>query len=739
LPGWLNLSSGGVLSGTPGATDTGNDTFVVQATDGVTTATQSLTLVFSALYNISGQVSLANGGGPLPGVTISLGPNLSATTDSSGNFSLRAGNGTYSITPSFTPSSNPPQSSIFVPASSNITAANGALAITVNGSDLTGINLTALLGYTVSGNVSYVGRLPMSSLNRIFLRLQSTNCDNCPILGTSVSAPDPTSPFTIQGVPPGTYNLQAWMDFAGFGIQNVFDPLGASSAPVTIAISTGSISNVSVSVSDATATPVIPSDPAPQFNVSTITDHGTALAEGVIVEYQPITVSGVEQVQFYSLQWADNTDPAADCTSAPSGGLMFTGIQTVGDPITAGSGRIVILDEQNPGNPLNQLTLPFLPGIPYTFCMQAIAITPTGSAISSTWSTLNDPAIPVTTTPGPSSGSNAVSVNVTIPDSPGPLYVGCFDMSTRHVYAVSDEAPVNGTTLYTINGVPTGTQCFMFASMDNDNNGVITPANPTPQQISPAGPPDISTTGQNSNPILITGNTTISLDLTPFAVNSSAAVTTQHTQVIANGNTQSSYDLIFDILPLMNMPVKVTLLSGPNVISPTDFALCTTCGYKSEFNVPLSTYGARPQVGDTYVFQVSYDPRSQVPPDQLIVTVTGVSDAFVTGASPVGAAPSDTPTFSWTDPGNAGNYLYQFALWDSSGNVIWQIPAVDSILSGFSSSITSIQWSTTTDPTGASNPPSVTSLSSGSTYTWAVRSLDSNGNAAQTQVNIVVP
>src|SRR5581483_1983618 len=45
LPGWLTLSSGGLLSGTPGSGDAGGPTsFTVQATDGVTTVTQGLSI-----------------------------------------------------------------------------------------------------------------------------------------------------------------------------------------------------------------------------------------------------------------------------------------------------------------------------------------------------------------------------------------------------------------------------------------------------------------------------------------------------------------------------------------------------------------------------------------------------------------------------------------------------------------------------------------------------------------------
>lgn len=90
-------------------------------------------------------------------------------------------------------------------------------------------------------------------------------------------------------------------------------------------------------------------------------------------------------------------------------------------------------------------------------------------------------------------------------------------------------------------------------------------------------------------------------------------------------------------------------------------------------------------------------------------------------------------TFSWTDPPNAGNYTYQFTLWDPDGNVLWQIPAANEATGGFSSAITSIAWGT--DPTGANNLPSVPALTPGESYTWSILVQDANGNTAEMPVN----
>jgi hypothetical protein len=70
---------------------------------------------------------------------------------------------------------------------------------------------------------------------------------------------------------------------------------------------------------------------------------------------------------------------------------------------------------------------------------------------------------------------------------------------------------------------------------------------------------------------------------------------------------------------------------------------------------------------------------------------------------------------------------------DSNGNPIWQLPGSNATnSSGFSSAITSITWGT--DPTGGGSNPLVGSLTQGTTYLWQITVLDSNGNAAVTQV-----
>jgi len=213
-------------------------------------------------------------------------------------------------------------------------------------------------------------------------------------------------------------------------------------------------------------------------------------------------------------------------------------------------------------------------------------------------------------------------------------------------------------------------------------------------------------------------------------------VSTQHFQLVSS----QGYYLQLRIFPLTKLPVAVTLESssngdGANVVGPMDIASCSavtsSCGQGFQMEFSLGT--TSPTVGDTYFFNVILQRRND---RDMTPTVTGVLNNFATSLEPVtGASSSTTPTFTWNDPANASNYFYAFELGYASGGTIWQIPSDNSNSNGLTSAITSVPWSTTTDPTGATNPPTVTSLTAGTNYVWEVQAFDNNNNFAVTQVN----
>jgi hypothetical protein len=188
---------------------------------------------------------------------------------------------------------------------------------------------------------------------------------------------------------------------------------------------------------------------------------------------------------------------------------------------------------------------------------------------------------------------------------------------------------------------------------------------------------------------------------------------------------------------LAKQPVAVTLQTtsntdGANVTGPIDVANCETsgssCGHGFQFNyqgLPVSA-----EVGDTYTFFVTYSDGST---QTLTYSLPAVLNAYATNLAPVtGGSSSTTPTFTWTDPANAANYEYQFGLYVNNGGYIWTV-GDEGNGNGFSSAITSITWGV--DPTGEGSTPSVSSLSTGTSYGWQVEVIDSYGNQATTQVN----
>jgi hypothetical protein len=212
-------------------------------------------------------------------------------------------------------------------------------------------------------------------------------------------------------------------------------------------------------------------------------------------------------------------------------------------------------------------------------------------------------------------------------------------------------------------------------------------------------------------------------------------LTTESNCWLGTGSTcQYDYNLEFDISPLLKLPVAVELTAGNGALVPEDIA--PRSGRDGEFRFSQDLGSTSPTVGSAYTLNLTYSDGTSSSPSP---TVSVVPDYYATGLSPIGSTSNLMPTFSWTDPSNPSSYLYYFSLCcDSNGNDIWEIPSNDSQLNGFSSATTSLAWpsdfSTYTDPTGANNTPSVTELTSGTTYFWDVTVMDSNNNQAETRV-----
>jgi len=648
------------VSGTP--TSTGTVTFTAKVTDSTSASAGpfTYTITVSTTYTVSGIVNLLNNcnGVTLPTVSLSLNttPTQISTTNASGNFSFsNVPNGTYTLTPSITG-----PSAVFYPATQSITVAGGA--VTVN-------NFTVALGYDVSGTVAYSG----SKTGQIYLALTSTNCGSG-LPGTSVSTAGAS--YTIHGVYPGSYTLQAFMDNVDQGASNASNPSGSATATV----GTANLTGINVTLTDP-ATVTLSTAPTLQ--------GVAAFNTGAIAEYGPIENSnGVEMAASYTLQWSTTSTFAA-----VTGSKTFSANGTKTD---------VLL--------LNGLTN----GSIYYFRLYG---TSAGTATSPYSSVVG----PVTI--GAPTGGNTVSGSVSFAATPtGPLYVAFYNSNTGAVYGEYIASPLSAQA-YSIQ-VPNGTYTFV-AILDQNNNGIVDAS-------------DVANTNIASNSTVISGATT-GEDLMLPSAPGSATVTTQNFEYTNASGSSQSYSLNFTVVGLIKRPVAVTLssntnASGADVVTPMDIALCTSsnnCG--SGFQANVNVAGARPSIGDSYTFTVTYSDGTT---GTVTATVTGVLSSFATDLLPSCStsctSTSTTPTFTWIDPANAANYTYQFDLSDSSGNTIWQIPENDSKSNGFSSSITSITWGT--DPTGGGSTPSISSLATGTSYQWQIQVEDDNGNEATTQV-----
>jgi len=283
----------------------------------------------------------------------------------------------------------------------------------------------------------------------------------------------------------------------------------------------------------------------------------------------------------------------------------------------------------------------------------------------------------------------------------------------------SKQNPPKSPAAYTVQ-VPAGNNYYFFGIIDNNNNGLMG----VPGQIS-------NTHSNGAASVAINGSATLDLDLTPYSANSQATVMTNASEQINQGAPY--YNIDFSVYGLFKLPVAVELATGPSpgVVIPADIANGGFYGNSDQFQYWASLNGATPQVGDTYTLNVTYsDGTSEV----LTAVVSTVLNAFATNLSPQGSGASVTPNFSWTDPQNASSYTYQFWLCcDNNNNTIWQIPANNSHLKGFSSSITSITWGV--DPLNSGNLPDMSSLNGSTNYTWQIQATDANGNSAQVQVS----
>ena len=689
-------SSAGILSITGTPTTSQTVTFTLLVTDSQShTASNTYSIVVSTNSTVNGQLNLVNNCGTvtLPGITVTLSQGATTvqtvTANGSGAFSFaNVANGTYTVTPSYTATG---ASFISYPASQSITVSAGAPPSPT---------FSVALGYTVSGTVAYSG----TKTGQIYLGLSNNNCGGSGEPGTSISAP---GTFSIRGVAPGTYTLQASMDTLGKGVNNTVDPTGSTGS---VTVSTASLTGTTLTLSNP-GTTTLPSGPSLKGVIG--------FNSGALAQFGAITnSSGVEMATSYTLQWSTSSS-----FTTIAGSMTF--------PATGANGTNVwVVNSSSTGcTSCNTLTN----GSTYYFRAYG---TSAGTAVSS-YGTYASGGNPVAVTIGAPTGGVAVSGTVTFSQTAtGPLYVGFYNTNTNIFYGEYIPSP-SSPQAYTVN-VPTGSGYYFIGIIDQNNDGAVDPG-------------DITDTNNLKTTVSITGATT-GEDLTLPTTGSTAVVQTQDYESISSTGTNQSFSLNLQLSEVVKLPVAVTLQAnspllsdGANVLGPMDIASCSisNCGGQS-FQVQVQLAGVTPTTGDTYTFNVTYSDGTT---GTTTGTVTGVltSAAFATNLLPNCTSgctsTSTTPTFTWTYPSNPTNYTYQFSLCCSSNSNIWQIPGNNSNSNGFTSSQipmpAGIPWSTTTDPLGTNdgNGASIPNLSTTTNYTWQITTTDSNNNQATVQVN----
>jgi hypothetical protein len=646
---------------------------------------------YSPVY---GQITFNGCSTDEPPVTLTLtstdggGINQTTVSDSTGMYQFPSvPNGNYTITPSITG----PSSSSFSPASQPFTVS----------STYQYINFNAYLGYTVSGQVTYSG----ADTGQVYTSL--SGCGNT-TPGTSISAP---GAFTIHGVPPGQYTLNAWMDnttvvsgeqLGGYGVQNASNPTGSVS---NVLVPNENITNLSVGMTDPSAVTLSLSP--------TWSGHASgAFSGGAIVSFTPITYisSGVEVPSSYTLEYSTDS-------------TFQTGVSSKSFPATGGknggfAGSMGFNGQQGGNSPW------VVTGLTNneTYYFRAAGVVGSGtSAVTGPWSAPS-PGIVIEAP----SGGNAVSGKVTF-SAPtggsitGPLYVGYWNQNTGGIYAEEITSPVSPQA-YSVS-VPSGSNYFFFAFIDQNNDGEIDPGDITNTFNYNMITPSVNVAGALSNQ-----------NLTLSSANSSATIITENDVSSDYGVTNQNYALDLMVSMGLKLPVSVELLSGSNVIAPMDIAATPGGGYNPNDrffaeNIQLNSALA-PTVGNAYGVKVVYSDGTS---ETLNPQVTNVLPNGPTNPSPAGGftSPSTTPTFTWNYPEtDAGSYFYQLYIADSAygWNPVWAIPNVYSASNPFTSSVASIPWGA--DPTDPNNTPWVSTLVDGNVYWYQLTAYDTFGNRA---------
>jgi hypothetical protein len=305
----------------------------------------------------------------------------------------------------------------------------------------------------------------------------------------------------------------------------------------------------------------------------------------------------------------------------------------------------------------------------------------------------------------PSGGSTLTGkVNSTgITKNSTPLYLFAESDSGGNIAYAGSAADSQSYTIY---GLTAGTY-KLHAFLDMDNNGYMNTG-------------DIYNQDNQAQTVTVDGSTSFTApDIILTAGNAEVTSGTSHWRSSGAG-TYDSYMMKFSVQSKEKQPVGATITAGSNLsVTPIDLGWISDWGEIQGW--PQLT--ARPNVGDTYTLRVNYSDSSS---EDLTLSVSSVLDKFATLVYPAGSVVFDSSSqkLSWRLPDinePSGYYFYQIYVQDSSNSTVWSRNDSISLFHG-----NSINYN---DDGNAS----LSSFTSGSTYSWTILLNDSFGNQSQYQ------
>jgi hypothetical protein len=523
--------------------------------------------------------------------------------------------------------------------------------------------------FSISGTVTYGGSKTGNTIIRVF-----QNCLGCGVVGgTSFSStPSPTgTSYIVRG-------LQATNSGGGtqsYIVQAEVDTLGtgipneSNPAGITGSLTvSANVTGANITVSDRTpSSPVTPNQS--QFSVS---PNNT----GAVIQYKaPLDNNGEEIATSYNVYYGTNTN----ATGGPNSPINFK---------AQGKNTNILILNNIPG------------GLTY---FKVTAKNSQGESAATT---------PASVTVGAGSGGNTISGTVTFPGTAaGPLYVGLYG---NGIYSLAIQNPVSPQA-YSFSGVPNGTY-QNFAIIDMNNDGEVD-----------AG--DMANVSDHSNAatVVVSGNVT-NADVT---LTNSAATTYVTTNVNRQTGQPDSYGINLNVGSGSQLPVSMTLLSGPNVAVPYDM---TADQHNSQFS-PVFTSGGIPSVGDTYQLLVTFsDGTTQTIPASVTAVLTSSFAQNLAINSPGSSGSATIPQLNWSAPATVPTllpYYYSVNLYANDGTEQWNYSGGNNS-NGIPSSQTNILFNFDGSASSAT-------LTSGKTYFWGVQVQDAAGNSAQYTTSYTVP